>query len=102
MCHTSATLCAVAATPDLCTLRLAVEPSGHPVKGSELKPFESSDKIDHIFEEGAYINEGIPSGSYCTVDFSGGVIYTNSNEEDHDCTDDQGVEAERYSKSDSL
>ena len=43
MCHTSATLRAAAATPDLCTLRLAVEPSGRPVKGSELKPLESSD-----------------------------------------------------------
>ena len=53
---------------------------------------ESYCTID-IFEEGAYIIEGIPSGSYCTVDISGGVIYSDGNEEDCNFTEDQGVEA---------
>ena len=65
--------------------------------------YNPSDYSNHIVE-GCYYNEGIPGGSYCTVDIfeegayyiegiSGGDNFTDGNELDCIPTEDPGVEA---------
>ena len=83
------------------SLRLAVKPSRRPSEGLYISLNKFCDQVNHIFE-GCYYNEGIPVEVTVTVDIfvKVPIIFEGIPGGDN-CTDDPGVEAIRYNKSDS-
>ena len=92
--HTSATLCAAAATLDHHTLRTADKAIGRACEGLRSQASTSQATNPTTIKSVCYFNDGIAGGSYFTIDiFEDGDYLNDGNEEDCYFNEDQGVEA---------